>query len=71
MCPGYVATDMVWSGARRITEKTGKPYEAAIQAMAEFNASGKLIEPEEVATTVLELAAEDAAGRTGETVVIA
>ena len=70
VCPGYVATDMLWSGARRITEKTGKPFEAAVQAMADFNASGKLIEPEQVAAAVLELAAEETAGRTGETVVI-
>jgi 3-hydroxybutyrate dehydrogenase len=70
VCPGYVATDMVWNGARRISEKTGKPFEAAVQAMADFNASGKLIEPEQVAAAVLELAAEEAADRTGETMVI-
>jgi 3-hydroxybutyrate dehydrogenase len=70
VCPGYVATDMVWSGARRITEKTGKPFEAAVQAMADFNASGKLIEPDAVAAAALELAAEGASGRTGETVVL-
>jgi NAD(P)-dependent dehydrogenase (short-subunit alcohol dehydrogenase family) len=70
VCPGYVATDMVWNGARRITEKTGKPFAAAVQAMADFNASGKLIEPEQVAAAVLELAAEEGTGRTGETMVI-
>ena len=70
ICPGYVATDMVWSGARRISEKTGKPFEAAVQAMADFNASGKLIDPDDVAAAVLELAGDGAAGRTGETLVL-
>ncbi|HET7876228.1 MAG TPA: SDR family oxidoreductase [Methylomirabilota bacterium] len=71
ICPGYVATDMVWNGARRISEKTGKPFEEAVEAMARFNPSGKLIEPDQVAAAVLELCGEEARDRTGETVVIA
>ncbi len=70
VCPGYVATDMTWNGARRISEKTGKSFEEAVAAMAGFNASGKLIEPDAVATAVLDLCGDDAAGRTGETVVL-
>ena len=70
VCPGYVATDLVWNGARRITEKTGKPFDEAVAAMAAFNPSGKLIAPETVAATVLELAGAAAAGRSGEAVVI-
>jgi NAD(P)-dependent dehydrogenase (short-subunit alcohol dehydrogenase family) len=70
VCPGYAATDLVWNGARRISEKTGKSFEEAVAAMARFNASGKLVEPESVAAAVLELITDDAAGRTGETVVI-
>ena len=71
ICPGYVATDIVWAGARRIAEKTGKPFDDAVAAMAGFNASGKLIEPEAVAAAVLDLCAEEAAARTGETVLLA
>ncbi len=70
ICPGYAATDIVWNGARRITEKTGKSFDEAVAAMVRFNASGKLIEPEAVAAVVLELCAEDAAARTGETIVL-
>jgi NAD(P)-dependent dehydrogenase (short-subunit alcohol dehydrogenase family) len=62
---------MVWSGARRITEKTGRSFEEAVEAMAGFNPSGRLIEPDEVAAAVLELAGEQASGRSGETAVIA
>jgi NAD(P)-dependent dehydrogenase (short-subunit alcohol dehydrogenase family) len=67
ICPGYVATDIVWNGARRISEKTGKSFEDAVAAMASFNASGKLVEPDQVAAAVLDLCGEDAATRTGET----
>jgi 3-hydroxybutyrate dehydrogenase len=70
VCPGYVATDIVWNGARRITEKTGKPFDAAVAAIAAFNPSGKLIAPEAVAAAVLELAGDAAAGRSGEAVVV-
>jgi len=70
VCPGYVATDIVWGGARRIADKTGKPFDAAVAAMAAFNSSGKLIAPEAVAAAVLELAGDAAAGRSGEAVVI-
>ena len=62
VCPGYVATDIVWNGARRIAEKTGKPFDDAVAAMAAFNPSGKLIAPETVAAAVLELAGDAAAG---------
>ena len=62
VCPGYVATDIVWNGARRIADKTGKPFDAAVAAMAAFNSSGKLIAPEAVAAAVLELAARRAHG---------
>jgi 3-hydroxybutyrate dehydrogenase len=70
ICPGYAATDIVWNGARRITEKTGKSFDEAVAAMARFNASGTLIEPEAVAAVVLDLCAVAAAGRTGETILL-
>jgi NAD(P)-dependent dehydrogenase (short-subunit alcohol dehydrogenase family) len=70
ICPGYAATDIVWSGARRITEKTGKSFDEAIAAMARFNRSGTLVEPEAVAAVVLDLCSEKSAGRTGEAIEI-
>jgi 3-hydroxybutyrate dehydrogenase len=71
ICSGYVATDIVWNGARRISEKTGKPFDEAVAAMARFNPSGVLIQPEAVAAAVLELCADAAADRTGEAVALA
>ena len=70
VCPGYVATDLASRAAARISEKTGQSLGEATQALARLNASGRLIEPDEVAQVVLELASGAAAARTGETVVL-
>jgi len=70
VCPGFAATEMTWRAARRISQKTGQLFAQAMGALARSNASGELIRPEQVAEVVLELTAEAAAGRTGETVVI-
>ena len=70
VCPGFAETEMTERAAERISEKTGKPFGEAIGSLARFNASGRLIRPEQVADIVLELASDGAAGRTGETVVI-
>ena len=71
VCPGFTETDIVRNSARRIEQKTGRSFEAALQALARANASGRLIQPEEVAAAVVALAAAEAPQRTGETVVIA
>ena len=68
LCPGFVATDLVWSGARNIVAKTGKSFEDAMQALAEMNPGRRLIEPEEVADAAARLVADDT--RNGETVVL-
>ncbi len=70
VCPGFVATEMTWRAAKRISEKTGQLFAQAMGTLARFNNSGQLIQPEQVAEIVLELAGDAAAGRTGETVVI-
>ena len=68
LCPGFVATDLVWRGARNIVAKTGKSFEDAVQALAEMNPGRRLIEPEEVADAAARLVADDT--RNGETVVL-
>jgi NAD(P)-dependent dehydrogenase (short-subunit alcohol dehydrogenase family) len=70
VCPGFVATDLVWESARRIVDKTGTSFDDAVAALAAFNVSGRLIAPETVADAVLALAGDEAAGRSGEAVVI-
>jgi len=71
VCPGFAATDIVWESARRIERKTGRSFDAAVAALARANPSGRLIEPDEIAAAVVELAGDAAAGRSGEMVVIA
>ncbi len=70
VCPGFVATELTWRAARRISEKTGKLVAEALGALARLNDSGRLIEPAEVAEVVLALVSDAGAGRSGETVVI-
>src|SRR5256714_5031550 len=66
LCPGFVATDIVWSGARNIVAKTGKSFEDAVKALAEMNPGRRLIGPEEVAEAAARLGADDTTnGETG------
>lgn len=68
ICPGYAATDMVWSGARNIAERTGRSFEDAVAALARMNPGNRLIEPAEVAAAVLRLVNDPATN--GEIVVL-
>jgi NAD(P)-dependent dehydrogenase (short-subunit alcohol dehydrogenase family) len=68
VCPGFVATDMTLRSVANIREKTGRSEEEAEAELARLNPSGRLIEPEEVATAVLDLVLSD---RNGEAVEIA
>jgi NAD(P)-dependent dehydrogenase (short-subunit alcohol dehydrogenase family) len=66
ICPGYVATDMTWAGARNIQKRTGRAYEEAVQVLAAFSPQKRLIEPEEVAALAVLLASEEARGVTAQ-----
>jgi NAD(P)-dependent dehydrogenase (short-subunit alcohol dehydrogenase family) len=59
ICPGFAATDIVWSGARNIAARTGKSFEEAVEAMARLNPGGRLIEPSEIAEVVAKLLRDD------------
>jgi NAD(P)-dependent dehydrogenase (short-subunit alcohol dehydrogenase family) len=68
LCPGFTATDIVWSGAHNIVAKTGKSFDDAVKALAELNPGRRLIEPDEVADAAARLVADDTTN--GETVVL-
>ncbi|OLC18080.1 MAG: hypothetical protein AUH29_00140 [Candidatus Rokubacteria bacterium 13_1_40CM_69_27] len=68
ICPGYVATDMVWRGARNIAAKTGRSFEEAVAVMARANPGGRLIEPGEVAAAAVTLVHDERTN--GETVIL-
>lgn len=68
ICPGYVATDMTWNGARNIAARTGQSFEDAVAAMARINPGGRLVDPAEVAAVAVKLLADDVTN--GETIVL-
>ena len=68
ICPGYVATEMTWSGARNIASRTGKSFDEAVAAMARINPGGRLVEPSEVAAVAVKLLADNVTN--GETIVL-
>jgi NAD(P)-dependent dehydrogenase (short-subunit alcohol dehydrogenase family) len=67
LCPGFAATELVWSSARSIVAKTGKTYDEAVEALARMNRGGRLVEPAEVAAVALQLLHDE---RNGEAIVI-
>jgi NAD(P)-dependent dehydrogenase (short-subunit alcohol dehydrogenase family) len=67
LCPGFAATELVWSSARTIVAKTGKTYDEAVDALARMNRGGRLVEPAKVAAVALQLLHGE---RNGEAIVI-
>ena len=67
ICPGFAATDLVWSSARTIVAKTGKTYEEAVETLARMNAGGRLVAPDEVAAAVTRLLRDE---RNGDAILI-
>lgn len=55
ICPGFVRTDILVKSVENITKRTGKSSTDAETELGKMNASGKIIEPEEVANIVLDI----------------
>lgn len=71
LCPGFVRTPIVDRSVENIMAKTGRSREEAIKALADMNPNGRLVEPEEVASTALWLCGTDTGSVTGQTIQIA
>lgn len=71
VCPGYTDTDLVRGSVARLTERTGKPAEALIAEMVAGNPQRRLIEPGEVARTVVWLADPASGSMTGQAIAVA
>ena len=70
VCPGFTDTPMLNESIRHIVETT-KRNEANVRAdLAERNAQGRLIQPNEVADVVLWLCSDAAAAVTGQAIAI-
>jgi NAD(P)-dependent dehydrogenase (short-subunit alcohol dehydrogenase family) len=71
VCPGYTDTDLVAESLDRIMTKTGRTREQALEELTRHNPQGRLIEPSEVAQTVLWLCSEGARSVTGQAIAVA
>lgn len=70
VCPGFTDTDIIRQGVKNIVLKTGRSEEEALQAFIGSNPQGRLIQPDEVADTVVWLCSESARSITGQAISI-
>jgi len=66
LCPGWVSTDMAWSGVDAIAKDTGLSREEAFREAMKPVPLGRMSEPEDVAGVVAWLVGPDARGVTGQ-----
>ena len=70
ICPGYTETDIVREAVQNIVSKTGKSEAEARQALAANNPQQRLVQPQEVAQTVLWLCAAGSDATNGQAIAI-
>ena len=68
VCPGFTQTEILETSISNIVEKTGKTATIARQALADTNPMGNIIQPSEIAGTVMWLIGEDACSITGQAI---
>jgi NAD(P)-dependent dehydrogenase (short-subunit alcohol dehydrogenase family) len=71
VCPGFVDTDIVKSAVANIVSKTGRSEAEALAALVASNPQRRLIEPREVADTVMWLCRPGSESVTGQSIVLA
>jgi 3-hydroxybutyrate dehydrogenase len=71
VCPGYVDTDIVKSAVANIVSKTGRSEAEALAALVASNPQRRLIEPREVADSVMWLCRPGSESVTGQSIVLA
>lgn len=70
VCPGYTDTDIIGNAVDTIVSKTGKNKADALSSFTATNPQKRLIDPAEVAATVIWLCGEGAKGINGESISI-
>jgi NAD(P)-dependent dehydrogenase (short-subunit alcohol dehydrogenase family) len=70
VCPGYVDTDIVKDAIANIMKKTGRSATEALGTLVATNPQRRLIEPAEVAETVLWLCRPGSESVTGQSIVL-
>jgi NAD(P)-dependent dehydrogenase (short-subunit alcohol dehydrogenase family) len=71
VCPGYTDTPMVAGAVAAIVAKTGLDAAAALARLTAGNPQGRLVDPDEVADTVLWLASRGASSINGQAIAVA
>lgn len=71
VCPGYTETDMVSAAVANIVAKTGKTESEARAALVAGNPQGRMVQPAEVAGTVLWLCLPASSSVTGQAIAVA
>jgi NAD(P)-dependent dehydrogenase (short-subunit alcohol dehydrogenase family) len=71
VCPGYVDTDIVKDAITNIRNKTGRSESEALAALVATNPQRRLIEPDEVADSVLWLCRPGSESVNGQSIVVA
>jgi 3-hydroxybutyrate dehydrogenase len=71
VCPGFTETDLVAGSIDNIMGKTGRSREQATAELARHNPQGRLVQPSEIADTVLWLCGEGAGAITGQAIAVA
>ena len=66
ICPGYVDTEMVTRGIERITTRTGRSADEALEALKKMSPQNRLATAEEVAAVALLLASDEGRGINGK-----
>jgi NAD(P)-dependent dehydrogenase (short-subunit alcohol dehydrogenase family) len=70
VCPGYTDTDIIRQSVRQIVAKTGRTEADILESFTRSNPQGRLIQPEEVAASVLWLCSDQARSVTGQAISI-
>ena len=70
LCPGYTETDIVHEAVRNITAKTGQSPQQARQSLAARNPQQRLVQPAEVAQSVVWLCASGSGAINGQSIAI-
>ena len=66
ICPGYVDTDMVSRGIEKITTRTGRSADEALETLKKMSPQNRLVTAEEVAAIALLLASDEGRGINGQ-----
>ena len=66
ICPGYVDTEMVSRGLERISTRTGRSTDEALESLKRMSPQNRLVTAEEVASLALLLASEEGRGINGQ-----